>query len=63
MYGVCVPTEAKACQYKCVCQSGYTGEKCDQVIGESIFKKNPKESRFNAVHTNALFGYIFCTND
>uniref|UniRef100_K1QWZ9 Metalloendopeptidase n=1 Tax=Magallana gigas TaxID=29159 RepID=K1QWZ9_MAGGI len=38
VYGVCVPTEAKACQYKCVCQSGYTGEKCDQVIEDAKLK-------------------------
>ncbi|XP_034322078.2 uncharacterized protein [Magallana gigas] len=38
LYGVCVPSEAKACQYKCVCQSGYTGEKCDQVIEDAKLK-------------------------
>ncbi|XP_056003285.1 uncharacterized protein LOC125661191 isoform X1 [Ostrea edulis] len=37
-YGVCVPTELKACQYKCVCQPGYTGEHCDQVIDDAKLK-------------------------
>ncbi|XP_056004045.1 uncharacterized protein LOC125661029 [Ostrea edulis] len=37
-YGVCFPTEVTACQYKCVCQIGYTGEHCDQVIDEASLK-------------------------
>nr|XP_022312335.1 uncharacterized protein LOC111117490 [Crassostrea virginica] len=38
VYGVCVPTQARKCQYKCVCQSGYTGEKCNQVVADAKIK-------------------------
>lgn len=34
VFGICVPTERKSYEYKCVCQPGYTGDKCDQVVGE-----------------------------
>ncbi|XP_061190290.1 uncharacterized protein LOC133198173 [Saccostrea echinata] len=37
-YGVCIPSEQKACQYKCVCQPGYTGGNCDQVIDGAQLK-------------------------
>ncbi|XP_061190204.1 uncharacterized protein LOC133198071 [Saccostrea echinata] len=38
LYGVCVPSELKACQYKCVCQPGYTGDNCDQVLDDAKLK-------------------------
>nr|XP_022312336.1 uncharacterized protein LOC111117491 isoform X1 [Crassostrea virginica]XP_022312337.1 uncharacterized protein LOC111117491 isoform X2 [Crassostrea virginica] len=38
LYGVCVPDTFNACEYRCVCQSGYEGDKCDQVIPDATLK-------------------------
>ncbi|XP_052694034.1 uncharacterized protein LOC128172280 [Crassostrea angulata] len=38
VFGICVPTERKSYEYKCVCQPGYTGDKCDQVVDGAKLK-------------------------